>query len=55
MTQAIGDKFIGNTMWYNETSAGFRPGDAATVADNLVVWQCDGEIMHDGSGIQIQV
>ena len=54
-TQAIGDKFISNTMWYNGASAGFRPGDAATVTDNLVVGQCDGEIMHDGSGIQIQV
>ena len=53
--QAAGDKFIGNTMWYNGASAGFRPGDAATVTDNLVVGQCDGEIMHDGSGIQIQV
>jgi hypothetical protein len=53
--QAAGDQFVGNTMWYNGASAGFRPGDAAQVLENLIVGQCVGEIMHDGSGIQIQV
>ena len=50
-----GDKFIGNTMLYNGASAGFRPADRPTVSDNLIVGQGDGEIMHDGSGIQVQV
>ena len=50
-----GDKIIGNTLLYNGASAGFRPSHAPFVTDNLVVGQCDGEIMQDGSGIQIQV
>merc|ERR1711936_1047951 len=54
VTQASNDSFVGNTWGYNGASAGFRPADAPTVTDNLVVGQCDGTIMHDGSGIQIQ-
>ena len=53
--KASGDKFIGNTMLYNGASAGFRPANSSTVTDNLIIGQCDGEIMHDGSGIQVQV
>ena len=50
-----GEEFVGNTLWYNGASAGFRPGRNAKVLNNLVVGQCDGIIMHDGSGIQVQV
>ena len=51
--------FKGNTMWYNGASAGYRPGYAKgaipKILNNLVVGQCDGKIMNDGSGIQLQV
>jgi len=46
--------FSSNTLWYNGASAGFRPGREGRVKNNLVVGQCDGIIMHDGSGIQVQ-
>ena len=49
------EEFIGNTLWFNGASAGFRPGKAAKVINNLVVGQCDGLIMNDGASIQIQV
>ena len=49
------EEFIGNTLWYNGASAGYRSGKTPIVSDNLVVGQADGEIMNDGSGIQIQV
>ena len=53
--------FIGNTLWYNGASAGYRPGygrenaNIPRILNNLIVGQCDGIIMHDGSGIQLQV
>jgi hypothetical protein len=49
------EEFIGNTLFHNGASAGYRSGKTPTVSDNLVVGQADGEIMNDGSGIQIQV
>ena len=49
-------EFIGNTLLYNGASAGVRPGSTSMlISDNLVIGQCDGMIMNDGSGIQIQV
>jgi len=48
------EEFIGNTLWYNGASAGYRSGKTPMISDNLVVGQGDGEIMHDGSGIQLQ-
>ena len=54
-SQSQDEEFAGNTLWYNGASAGFRPGNNAKVLNNLVVGQCDGIIMHDGSGIQVQV
>ena len=50
-----GEEFIGNTLWYNGASAGLKPGKSPVVKNNLVVGQCDGLIMSDGAGIQIQV
>ena len=51
--------FKENTLWYNGASAGYRPGYAKEniprTLNNLIVGQCDGIIMHDGSGIQLQV
>jgi len=49
------EEFIGNTLWYNGASAGYRSGKTPVISDNLIVGQGDGEIMHDGSGIQLQV
>ena len=49
------EEFIGNTLYYNGASAGYRSGKTPVVSDNMVVGQADGEIMNDGSGIQIQV
>ena len=53
------ETFESNTMWYNGASAGYRPGYAKgavpKILNNLVVGQCDGKIMNDGSGIQLQV
>ena len=49
------EEFIGNTLWYNGASAGYRSGKFPIISDNLIVGQGDGEIMHDGSGIQLQV
>ena len=49
------EEFIGNTLWYNGASAGYRSGKTPTVSDNMVVGQADGLLMNDGSGIQIQV
>ena len=52
---STGEEFIGNTLWYNGASAGFKPGEKPVVKNNLIVGQCDGLIMSDGAGIQIQV
>ena len=49
------EEFIGNTLYYNGASAGYRSGKTPTVSDNMVIGQADGELMNDGSGIQIQV
>ena len=49
------EEFIGNTLWYNGASAGQRPGNTPLITDNMIVGQGHGEIMHDGSGIQLQV
>jgi len=48
------EEFIGNTLYYNGASAGYRSGKTPIVSDNMVIGQADGEIMNDGSGIQIQ-
>jgi hypothetical protein len=49
------EEFIGNTLWYNGASAGFRPGETPKITNNLIIGQCNGEIMSDGAGVQIQV
>ena len=49
------EEFIGNTLYYNGASAGYRSGKTPTVSDNMVIGQADGKLMNDGSGIQIQV
>ena len=49
------EEFIGNTVWYNGASAGYRPGNAATATDNLFVGQRDGNIMNDGAEVQFMV
>ena len=48
-------EFIGNTLWYNGASAGYRPGKEGIINDNIIAGQCHGKIMNDGSGVQIQV
>ena len=49
------EEFIGNTVWYNGASAGYRPGNAATATDNLFAGQRDGSIMNDGAEVQFMV
>jgi len=51
--RAGGESFIGNTLLHNGASSGYFPGHQPTITDNLIIGQCDGEIMSDGSGIQV--
>jgi len=46
-------EFIGNTLWYNGASAGYRPGIGGIIKDNIFAGQCKGNIMNDGAGLQI--
>ena len=50
---ALNSEFIGNTLWYNGASAGYRPGIGGIIKDNVFAGQCHGTIMNDGSGLQI--
>ena len=52
---AVNEEFVGNTLWYNGAETGYHPGEIPTIKNNLVVGQCIGELLHDGSGIQLQV
>jgi len=55
---ACQEEFIGNTLYYNGASAGYRPGygldNRPKTLNNLVVGQGAGNIMNDGSAIQLQ-
>lgn len=50
---AYNSEFIGNTLWYNGASAGYRPGMEGIIKDNIFAGQCKGNIMNDGAGLQI--
>ena len=48
-------EFVGNTLSFNGAAAGYRPGKEGIVRGNIIEGQCQGKIMNDGSGVQVQV
>ena len=54
-SEQIKEEFSGNTLRYNGAESGYHPGEQPIIMNNLVIGQCIGEILNDGSGIQLQV